>query len=409
MTHGRLRAAWTGEFIAGVTMPLLVVPTAFNSGVNLLYLLGSMLLGYMVVAVAQGLLNMRSVYAELEDLPALDEDQELRLPARVANRGRFAAYALQVRPDLDGLVLEPGRLDTLAGGREERTFATCARPRRGLYPLASWVVESPFPIGFMRTQRRTRLPAARIRELAVLPRILAVDFTAAFGTDQTMEGDDILQHGQQGGSAFYGVRGYVYGDPLKHMHWKASAKVGKPMVREFHRPLQARYYLLLDLDASQLEGAGADANLEYLIRLAASLGRHLAAAHASYQFVWFDEASGATRVSEPFGRGGDLDQARRVLAGLAYTPASRLQTMLAEAYPTLPSGSRLVFFVPRDPATIPDEAGGLGLPTKAIFLVATGGAAPAPSRPPAGETGLARGVDLYRYSIRDDRLDHELA
>lgn len=408
---GRLRAVWTGEFMAGVVLPAVVVPTAFNSGVNLLYLLGSLLLAYMLLAVAMGLWNMRSVSGGVVGPWTFEEGQPVRVRTQVVNQGRASAFDVSVRLPLEGVADHPvARVATLAPGAQAREDTRCDPLGRGVYPVTRFHVESPFPIGFMTTRRRVVLDEADHEELVVLPRILGVDFREAFGQDQTLEGEDILIHGVKGGQTFHGVRPYLYGDPLKHIHWKAMARVGKPMVKEFQRPLQARYYLFLDLDASQQEGEGSESNLEYLVRLAASLGAHLGRGQALYHFVWSEpgkDGEPRTRMSEAFGGGGDVDRARRLLAGLGYNPETRLRDMVTEAVPTLSPGCRLVFFVPRDTAAVPDEIAGLGYPSKAIFLVQAGRDDPEATLDPAGETGLAAGVDLYRYSIDQDRLDHE--
>lgn len=402
-----LRAAWTAEFMAGMVLPVAVVPTAFNSGVNLLYLLGSALLAYMLLAVLAGLYNLSGVYGELLGPLHFEEGVPVRIRTRARNSGRSAAFDVRVRPRLDGVAEPPHSTLARLDSNQEAT-ATSVGPAmaRGVHRFDQTVVESPFPIAFMRTQRRTTYLDGP-RELVVMPRLLEVDFREAFGTDQTLEGEDILVHGVQGGTSYHGVRPYRFGDPLKHIHWKATARTSRPLVKEFQQPLQARYYLFLDLDSTQLEGEGSETNLEYLIRLAASLGSHLAQSRALYQFVWYDQGAQRVQVSPAFGAGGDLDQARTVLAGLTYHPGSRTRDMAREAVAALHPGNRLVFFVPRDVTTLPDDVAGAGYPSKAIFLVQASASAGEPIHDQGEETGLAAGLDLYRYSIQHDRLDHE--
>jgi hypothetical protein len=45
---------------------------------------------------------------------------------------------------------------------------------------------------------------------------------------------------------FVSLRDYHRGDPLRHIHWKSWAKVGKPIVREFEDEFFVRHALLLD-------------------------------------------------------------------------------------------------------------------------------------------------------------------
>jgi uncharacterized protein (DUF58 family) len=45
---------------------------------------------------------------------------------------------------------------------------------------------------------------------------------------------------------FVALRDYRHGDPLRHIHWRSWAKVGKPVVREFEDEFFVRHALVLD-------------------------------------------------------------------------------------------------------------------------------------------------------------------
>ena len=53
---------------------------------------------------------------------------------------------------------------------------------------------------------------------------------------------------------FVGLREYRPGDPIRHIHWKSSAKVGTPIVMEFSDEFVPRYALVLDTFASYNHG-----------------------------------------------------------------------------------------------------------------------------------------------------------
>ena len=48
---------------------------------------------------------------------------------------------------------------------------------------------------------------------------------------------------------FLGVRPYISGDSLKHIHWKMSAKQGELYVREYSEDIRAMHLILLDVPA----------------------------------------------------------------------------------------------------------------------------------------------------------------
>ena len=72
------------------------------------------------------------------------------------------------------------------------------------------------------------------------------------------------------GAEFYGVREYRAGDPLRHVHWRTTARRGELAVREFEREVGAPLVLLLDNRA----GGDRERDVEVLdsgARLAASM------------------------------------------------------------------------------------------------------------------------------------------
>ncbi len=73
------------------------------------------------------------------------------------------------------------------------------------------------------------------------------------------------------------VREYVVGDEVRHLHWKAVARTGTLMVREYVDPAQPRFTLLLDDRAGVLTPAAFEEAVEVaasLLHAAAAGGQH---------------------------------------------------------------------------------------------------------------------------------------
>lgn len=71
----------------------------------------------------------------------------------------------------------------------------------------------------------------------------------------------------QGSSDLRDVREYVVGDEVRHLHWKATARTGQLMVRDYIDPDQPRFTLLLDTRPRVL----SDDEFEQAVEVAASL------------------------------------------------------------------------------------------------------------------------------------------
>jgi uncharacterized protein (DUF58 family) len=73
------------------------------------------------------------------------------------------------------------------------------------------------------------------------------------------------------------VREYVVGDEVRHLHWKALARTGALMVREYVDPAQPRFSLLLDDRSDVLTPEQFEEAVEVaasLVHVAVTSGRH---------------------------------------------------------------------------------------------------------------------------------------
>ncbi len=81
------------------------------------------------------------------------------------------------------------------------------------------------------------------------------------------------------------TREYRYGDDLRKVHWKSTARTGELMVRREEQPWQSRATLLLDTRSSAHFGDGPGSSFEWAVAAAASVGVHLAHGGYTLRFV----------------------------------------------------------------------------------------------------------------------------
>lgn len=147
-------------------------------------------------------------------------------------RGGMGVYVRPVTP--------PGQPTGTVGDSE--TLVEVIPTRRGVLAALDVEVASGAPFGLVWWRRRCSVPLARPVEVA--PRrgsqSLTMPPTGARG-ESTTSGIGI------GGDQVRGVRDYVAGDPLRLVHWPATARRGQVVVKEFEHPEQPRLELVLDL------------------------------------------------------------------------------------------------------------------------------------------------------------------
>ena len=194
-------------------------------------------------------------------------------PDRV-ERGRPALATLRVRnagtrrlggflaTDTAGGTPRTIRVRSLPAGAEavyHYELPTGSRGRRTVGPLTLHRVD-PFGLA------RNRLPTGETAALWVHPKQLPARTLAGGYPRHHHEGvrsDDALR----GSADLQDVREYVPGDEVRHLHWKATARTGRLMVRDLADPRQPRFTLLLDTRAHALDAA----RFEEAVDVAASL------------------------------------------------------------------------------------------------------------------------------------------
>jgi uncharacterized protein (DUF58 family) len=120
-------------------------------------------------------------------------------------------------------------------------FVTPAR--RGVLEAVEVEVESGSPLGLVRWRRKLRLPLAVPMEVGPRPiEGSTADLLSAGHIGSTTE-----LRGRLGHESVRGVRDYVAGDPIRAVHWPATAHRGYLMVKELEDPDVPRLTLVVDL------------------------------------------------------------------------------------------------------------------------------------------------------------------
>lgn len=232
---------------------------AMNTGNNLLFLLLGAMLGTIVLS---GWLSERAI-GRLEVRRRTPRGVAVGEPARISYEVRHGGRWL---PSLAVEIREEGLPGTAFVNRLDpggTTTAGSARPfvRRGVYPLDVVTLSTGFPFGLFRKERDLRLPD----ELVVWPRTdrrlptLSVEGEARRG-DGGAGGRDRGARGE-----YRGLRPYRVGDDPRDVHWRSTARVGEPVVREYERESSEALWICLDLRGT------ADAAGERAVEAAASL------------------------------------------------------------------------------------------------------------------------------------------
>jgi uncharacterized protein (DUF58 family) len=270
MEYRITRQGWI--YIAGI---VLVALAAINTGNNLLFLILACLIASILMSGVLSSVTLAGVEMHLHLPEHIFAGQTVRSVVEVKNHKlTLPSFSLRVEgarkrkeDPAPAMLATPVYFPYVPKQESVRQSVPLSFPRRGLYRQEAFRIVTRFPFGFLLKARRIDLKS----EALVYP---SVEATAEFldvipGIQGAIES---LLKGR--GQDLYALRDYQPTDSARHVHWKASARSGSLMVREFAREEECRVVLVFD-PHSEAATSGANekdkARFEQAVRLCAAI------------------------------------------------------------------------------------------------------------------------------------------
>jgi len=276
------RAGW---MYIGAT--LLVALAALNTGNNLLFLILACLISVILMSGILSSISLAGVELRI-DLPEhIFAGQTVRANVELHNEKlMFPSFALRVEAvpanavQAASVLEKPVFFPFLAGQERVKQSVPVTFLRRGLHVQDSFRIVTRFPFGFLQKTRRVALKS----EALVYPPVEAN--SELMDMFPGIEGS-IESHSKGRGQDLHALREYVPTDSVRHVHWKASARTGSLMVREFAREDDRRVLLVLDPYCGR-DGRGgretAHERFERAVNLCAGIAWHFYERSAQLEF-----------------------------------------------------------------------------------------------------------------------------
>jgi uncharacterized protein (DUF58 family) len=176
----------------------------------------------------------------------------------------------EVRPALLGGVQPPRwiRVPARGAARETVPVTPARRGRQGGGGGGGFVLDSVGPLGLGVRRERIALPW----EVAVYPPLVTARLQASVARAQRRREQGITPLRRLGeGRLFESLRDWVPGDDLRHIDWKATARRGKVITRQYEAERRQQVLLVLDLGRLLTAEIGGVSRLEYVVRAALEL------------------------------------------------------------------------------------------------------------------------------------------
>jgi uncharacterized protein (DUF58 family) len=306
-------------------------------GFNLLLVLAGLLISVVLVQWRYGRSAIRRSRLTRDAPLGVYAGQTSTIRYRVSNCGRFVPLWLIRIEDiwqLDTSILDAPRQDSsgkptatspwehgnheqgsiVAGvgsvpaGKSQTTSVQCRFSRRGRYRLGPLITSTTFPFSLMQCER---MGDRSTQDLFVYPQLL-----------QLRKGWENLLPPRRGGQGnrstggtdhdgeFFGLRPWQSGDHLKHIHWRTTARLGEPAVKQFEQ--RNRHQVCIVVDGSVgLASSSNPRSFELALELAATLLWQLGNHSGSAALLVADQVNDATLLQS---NGRDCTELLRRLA-----------------------------------------------------------------------------------------------
>lgn len=273
-----------------ITGTLLVSLAALNTGNNLLFLVLACLIAIILMSGILSSVSLSGVDLRLELPEHIFAAQPVRAAVELINEKltvpSFSLRVEAVRPKsakAAAMLETPVYFPYLRRQDRVQQSVPLVFPRRGLHRQDAFRIVTRFPFGFLQKSRLLDLKT----EALVYPSV-----EASVELQELLPSlDGVLESLAKGrGQDLYALRGYVPTDSARHVHWKASARFGSLMVREFSREDDSRVLLVLDprrdpLEEKRAGKSGAPSErFERAVNLCAALVWHFYERNSQFEF-----------------------------------------------------------------------------------------------------------------------------
>jgi uncharacterized protein (DUF58 family) len=225
---------------------------AVNTGNNLVYILVSALLSYMLVSGILGRRNLFNIDVDLQFPKEIFAGKTVPVGIRLINKSKLIPnFLIEAHFDSQRALfhyVEPKSSSNL--------YFDVKFEKRGRHSVDSVFISSIFPFNYFTRYRRIQ----KSFDLVILPEPKKCAWTDTHSRRDRSKGSD-LSNTAGFDSDIISIRDYISGDPLRYISWKATAKTGQLKTKELSSI--DRPQVLIDFDKTD------KTYLEYKISCAA--------------------------------------------------------------------------------------------------------------------------------------------
>lgn len=260
---------------------VLIAVAAINTGNNLIYLILSLMLSFVLLSYLILKLNLAKLVLEVSVSMPVFAGEKIPVQLQVHNNKKIPVYSIVIAAQDATAPLYCGHI---SGHGVFRDTLVMVFGKRGLYGYGDFAVQSGFPFILFRKSMSVHVSG----QVLVYPKLLDIR--------GIMDALDVSQKEGRAavrgrGDEIYALREFHYGDDWRRIHWKASARQHGFLIREYAEYATQNISILLDNLLPH-----DDIHFETAVSIAASLTKQYLEAGYPVRFI-------AVGKTIPFGSG----------------------------------------------------------------------------------------------------------
>lgn len=281
-------------------------------GFNLLLVLAGLLIAVIIVQWRQCRAMIRRTRLRRISTRGSFAGTPIKIGYEVANQGRWLPlWNIQIDDRVSAKVVPPHLqrdVDEEMGGssnpisltssvgqvppRQTRAISShCRFHHRGLYKLGPAVTSTMYPFCLMTAQR---LGTGTQDQIFIYPQPLQLRRGWSDVLPPKRGGDGSRSTGgTKHDGEFFGLRPWQSGDHVKHIHWRTTARIGEPAVRQFEQRNRHQVCVVVDCSLKSSDDRASEA-IELVLRLATTLIGELSTRNRSVTMLIADANSAAS-------------------------------------------------------------------------------------------------------------------
>ena len=235
------------------------------------------LVAFWLVALLAPLIFRPRVNLSVRHAQHVFAGEVMPVEVEIEQRGIFGGHDLFVLAhglpaSIDALESDGVPLPHLKKNERARAVLGLVCAHRGVFAMSGFRAETDFPFGLWRSYEVHE----RQRRLVVYPRFEPLGRMDLPAGRRYQPGGVALASIVGDSMEYVGNREYRSGDNIRDIDWRATARLNKPVVREFRDEYMLRVAVLLDTQLPPRPSAGECAAFEAAVSVCAAAGERLA-------------------------------------------------------------------------------------------------------------------------------------